>query len=177
MHVIWSGTQCCVVHIILVESEYCLKYVTLLMQDSCFARTSCKCTSQGQCAFVLRHGCFMHIVLFCSRFVFQCYLILCYLMLHLYSLFVLIYSLLYAYIDLCLSVYFWLIPFHKSIPDLEIDPSRVAVKLSRATLGISTRHPSFTFGDSRDLRVQRQGSEWVAALPPLHPSTLMHVML
>ena len=67
-------------------------------------------------------------------------------MLYLYSLFVLIYSLLYAYADLCLSMHNWLTPFNKSISDLKIDPSRATVKLLRATLGFSTRHPSFSFG-------------------------------
>jgi len=67
-------------------------------------------------------------------------------MLYLYSLFVLIHLLLHAYFDFCLSVFFWLITSHKSIPDLGIDPSRASVKLSRATLGTPSRHPSFLFG-------------------------------
>ena len=93
----------------------------------------------------------------CSRFGFSllyCCFVFCYLMLYLYFLFVLIYLLLHAYNDFCLTVFCWLITSHKSIPDLEIDPSRVIVKLSSATLGIPSRHPSFLFGDLRDLRFQ-----------------------
>ena len=74
----------------------------------------------------------------CSRCIFHCYLNLCYF----YALFiffacsnVLIYSLFHAYTDLCLSMHNWLISFHKSIPDLGINPSRVMVKLLRAALG------------------------------------------
>jgi hypothetical protein len=71
-------------------------------------------------------------------------------MLYLYSLFVLIYLLLLAYFDSCLSVFFWLITSHKSIPDSEINPSGVGVKLLHAALGILTRHPSFPFGGFKE---------------------------
>jgi len=84
----------------------------------------------------------------CSRFGFSllyCYFIFCYLMLHLYFLFVLIRLLLHAYNDFCLTACCWQITSHKSIPDLKIDPSRVTVKLSSATFGIPSRHPSFPF--------------------------------
>ena len=84
----------------------------------------------------------------CSRFISHCMWIFVIFMLYFYFLFVPIYALLYAYAyaDLCLSMHNWLTPFHKSISDLKIDPSRATVKLLRATLGISTRHPSFSFG-------------------------------
>jgi hypothetical protein len=72
-------------------------------------------------------------------------------MLRLYSLSVLIYLLLHAYIDFCVSLCFWLITSHKSIPDLGIDPSRAMAKLSRVTLGIPSRHPSFLFGGLKGL--------------------------
>jgi len=89
--------------------------------------------------------CIAHCLLtFCCSLL-NSYLFFCYYMLHLYSLFVLIYLLLHAYID-CLSLCFWLITSHKSIPDLGIDPSRATVRLSRATLGTPSRHPSFLFG-------------------------------
>ena len=64
VRVILSESECCVVHVILVEPEYCLKYVTLLMHECYLARASCRCTSQGQCTFVLRHGSFVHNALF-----------------------------------------------------------------------------------------------------------------
>ena len=49
-------------------------------------------------------------------------------MFHLYSLFMLIYLLLHVHKDFCLTVFCWLITSHKSIPVLEIDPSKVIVK-------------------------------------------------
>ena len=97
--------------------------------------------------------CISHCLLTFCLSLLNCYLIFCYLMLYLYALFVLIYLLLNAYFDFCLSVFFWLITSHKSILDLGIDPSRASVKLSRATLGTPSRHPSFLLGDLRYLRV------------------------
>ena len=90
--------------------------------------------------------CISHRLLMLCLSLVNCCSIFCYLMIHLYSLLSIIYSLLYAYIDLCLFLCCWLITSHKSTPDLGIDPSRVTVKFQRATLGIPSRHPSFLFG-------------------------------
>ena len=84
----------------------------------------------------------------CSRSGFSllyCYFNFCYLMFHLYFLFVLIYLLLHAYNDFCLTVFCWLITSHKSIPDLEIDPSRVTVKIVKCRPWYSISTPFFPF--------------------------------
>ena len=64
-------------------------------------------------------------------------------MFHFYSLFMLIYLLLHAYKDFCLTVFCWLITFHKSIPVLEIDPSKVIVKFLKCRPWYSIVTPFF----------------------------------
>ena len=76
----------------------------------------------------------------------DCCLIFSYFMLCLHSLLVLIYLLLHVYFGCCLTVFLWLIISYKSYPDLGINPSRVSVKFSRATLGFPSRYPSLLLG-------------------------------
>ena len=76
-------------------------------------------------------------------------LIFAYSMLCLYSLFVLIHTSLHVYIGCYLTVVPWLIISHKSYPDLGLNPSRVLVKFSRATLGFPSRYTSLILGGLR----------------------------
>ena len=124
-----------------------MRYATLLMHECCFARANCRCTLQGQCTFVLRHVCLVHIALFTHVLSFTVRLLFDPLLSYAsFIFFVRINILTVTCLYLFLFVCFWLITSHKSIPDLGIDPSRASVKLLRATLGISARNPSFLFG-------------------------------
>ena len=78
-------------------------------------------------------------------------------MIYLYSL-LFQYNLSYAYIDLCLSMHNWLITFHKSISDLEIDPSWATVKLFSAPFVFQLDTLLSLLGDLRDPRVHKTGS-------------------
>ena len=130
------GARWMFVHVILLMPKYCLCTLTVGARNIVNARpcygTYILCT-----LYCLLTSCFSLL---------DCCLIFCYFMPCLHSLLVLIYLLLHVYFGCCLTVFLWLIISYKSYPDLGINPSRVSVKFSRATLGFPSRYPSLLLG-------------------------------